>query len=71
MSASPLPPVSPAPPAIPVEDRRCSSCGVALQGRGAVSFPCPECGKVTLGRCRQCRDQSVPYRCPSCGFTGP
>lgn len=50
---------------------RCSSCGVALVGRGVVHFPCPDCGKAQLGRCARCRDQSVPYHCPLCPFVGP
>ncbi len=49
----------------------CTSCGVALAGRGAVQFPCPECGHATLGRCARCRDQSVAYQCPECPFLGP
>jgi len=54
-----------------VSDRRCTSCGMALSGRGATQFPCPDCGEVTIGRCARCRDQSVQYKCPKCGFTGP
>ncbi|MGI0132571.1 MAG: zinc finger domain-containing protein [Thermoplasmata archaeon] len=54
-----------------VTDLRCSSCGVALSGRGATHFPCPQCGELTLGRCARCRDQSVVYRCPKCSFEGP
>jgi Zn-ribbon RNA-binding protein len=50
---------------------RCSSCGVALSGRGAVHFPCPDCGRAVLGRCARCRDQSVAFTCKDCGFTGP
>ncbi|MCI4366920.1 MAG: zinc finger domain-containing protein [Thermoplasmata archaeon] len=54
-----------------VSDLRCSSCGLALTGRGSTHFPCPDCGKTTVGRCPRCRDQSVMYRCPECGFAGP
>ena len=54
-----------------VTDLRCSSCGVALSGRGAPHFPCPQCGEATLGRCARCRDQSVLYHCPKCAFEGP
>ena len=32
---------------------------------------CPSCGEGHIGRCAQCRDQSVHYRCDSCGFMGP
>lgn len=49
----------------------CSSCGVRLMGKGATSFHCPSCGEGTIGRCAQCRDQSVAYKCDSCGFAGP
>ena len=54
-----------------VADLRCSSCGLSLAGRGATHFTCPDCGKAALGRCARCRDQSVPYRCPECSFSGP
>ncbi|MHB8584660.1 MAG: zinc finger domain-containing protein [Thermoplasmatota archaeon] len=49
----------------------CSSCGTRLLGKAATSFMCPQCGGTALGRCGQCRDQSVVYRCDSCGFAGP
>ncbi|HEY4705042.1 MAG TPA: zinc finger domain-containing protein [Thermoplasmata archaeon] len=52
-------------------ERRCNSCGVVLHGLGTTAFPCPSCGKGTIGRCRRCRDQSVAYRCPECGYQGP
>jgi predicted RNA-binding Zn-ribbon protein involved in translation (DUF1610 family) len=52
-------------------DLRCTSSGVALGGRGATHFLCPECAIATIGRCARCRDQSVTYRCPNCGFEGP
>ncbi len=51
--------------------KSCSSCGRALIGWGVVSFPCPKCGSLGLGRCAQCRDQSVGYRCRVCDFQGP
>ncbi|HYK93572.1 MAG TPA: zinc finger domain-containing protein [Thermoplasmata archaeon] len=54
-----------------VSDQKCTSCGSALSGRGATHFPCPDCGQVTLGRDARCRDQSVLYKCPQCGFEGP
>ena len=50
---------------------RCNSCGVTLSEKGDVSFRCPNCGKAIIGRCRNCRDQSVEYVCPECGFVGP
>ncbi len=50
---------------------RCTSCGRAVPAKGATQFPCPSCGEATIGRDARCRDQSVPYRCPKCGFEGP
>jgi predicted RNA-binding Zn-ribbon protein involved in translation (DUF1610 family) len=52
-------------------DARCTSSGVALGGRGTTTFLCPDCGIATIGRCVRCRDQSVLYTCPKCGFQGP
>jgi len=49
---------------------KCTSCGLALAGRGATHFPCPDCA-TPIGRDARCRDQSVLYRCPKCGFEGP
>ncbi|MFW5898330.1 MAG: zinc finger domain-containing protein [Candidatus Saliniplasma sp.] len=53
------------------EDYNCTSCGVTLVGLKNASFPCPECGKVQIGRCKKCRDQGARYECPECGFRGP
>lgn len=52
-------------------DKICSSCGKRLIGRGNTFFKCPKCGEYEIGRCAQCRDQSVPYECKKCGFIGP
>lgn len=49
----------------------CTSCGKRLVGKMETTFLCPNCGKAQIGRCRNCRDQSVKYRCPECGFVGP
>ncbi|MCK5548437.1 MAG: DUF1610 domain-containing protein [Thermoplasmata archaeon] len=49
----------------------CSSCGIRLSGGGATVFKCPGCGAGDIGRCAQCRDQSVVYKCKECGFEGP
>ncbi|MCQ2053525.1 MAG: zinc finger domain-containing protein [archaeon] len=49
----------------------CSSCGIRLQSNGTTSFKCPSCGSEEIGRCAQCRDQSVKYECLKCGFIGP
>ncbi|MFH0830016.1 MAG: zinc finger domain-containing protein [Candidatus Aenigmatarchaeota archaeon] len=51
---------------------KCMSCGVSLIGQeDFVKFPCPACGKGVVVRDKLCRLQSVPYKCPSCGFEGP
>lgn len=52
-------------------DLRCTSSGHPIPAKGATQFLCPNCFGVTIGRCAFCRDQSVPYRCPKCGFEGP
>jgi len=49
---------------------KCISCGVRLAERGFVRFPCPMCA-YPIGRCVRCRKQSIIYKCPKCGFTGP
>ncbi|HEV2449599.1 MAG TPA: zinc finger domain-containing protein [Thermoplasmata archaeon] len=56
---------------MPIGTAHCSSCGLALDGRGVVQFLCPQCGEETLCRCARCRDQSVAYTCPHCTFQGP
>jgi predicted RNA-binding Zn-ribbon protein involved in translation (DUF1610 family) len=49
----------------------CSSCGIRLIGNKDTKFNCPDCGAVVMGRCEQCRDQSIVYKCPKCKFAGP
>jgi len=49
----------------------CTSCGTGLVEIGYTVFKCPNCGKATIARCRRCRNQSVEYKCPECGFVGP
>ncbi|GGM73540.1 hypothetical protein GCM10007108_09420 [Thermogymnomonas acidicola] len=49
----------------------CSSCGVGLIEVGYSVFPCPNCGEELIGRCKECREHSTQYVCPSCGFVGP
>ncbi|MFH1013480.1 MAG: zinc finger domain-containing protein [Thermoplasmatota archaeon] len=49
---------------------RCISCGKGLLEMGSVTFICPTCDAV-IGRCDGCREQSIPYTCPQCGFRGP
>ena len=53
------------------KEHACASCGTRLIGKGDVVFMCPGCGVKELGRCAQCRDQSVEYGCPDCGYEGP
>lgn len=50
----------------------CSSCGklVSPKEKG-IKFLCPNCGSVTIWRCKMCRDLGVKYVCPKCGFEGP
>jgi len=52
-------------------DKICSSCGKRLVGSGITFFKCPVCGDHEIGRCSNCRDQSVVYECDKCGFKGP
>lgn len=52
-------------------DGTCSSCGTSLVAQGSVLFACPDCGESEIGRCPQCRNQSVGYKCRACGFEGP
>ncbi len=52
-------------------EHACASCGTRLIGKGDVVFKCPGCGIKMLGRCAQCRDQSIEYACPDCGHQGP
>ena len=52
-------------------EQECASCGTRLVSKGDVIFKCPSCGVKQLGRCVQCRDQSVEYKCPDCGYEGP
>ncbi|MBE0518854.1 MAG: DUF1610 domain-containing protein [Thermoplasmata archaeon] len=52
-------------------EKKCSSCGIRLVRKTETTFPCPKCGNAVIGRCMNCRDQSVKYKCPECGFIGP
>ncbi|MGA2783623.1 MAG: zinc finger domain-containing protein [Candidatus Bathyarchaeia archaeon] len=50
----------------------CSWCArTILPGEGAVKFPCPSCGEVTIWRCEKCRMFGRPYRCVKCGYSAP
>ncbi|HUU07876.1 MAG TPA: zinc finger domain-containing protein [Thermoplasmata archaeon] len=53
------------------QEKACSSCGIRLVQSSETTFPCPDCGRGTIGRCTRCRDQSVKYKCTECGFSGP
>ncbi|UCD92163.1 MAG: DUF1610 domain-containing protein [Methanobacteriota archaeon] len=51
-----------------MEEQRCSSCGAILTGEGTVLFKCPSCGDSMIGRCVNCREQSVSYSSKACCF---
>ena len=53
-----------------MSDKKCTSCSAPLAEEGATEFGCPACG-VEITRCYRCREQSIPYVCPKCGFGGP
>ena len=53
------------------QEKICTSCGVRLVRKMETTFLCPSCGKAMIGRCMNCRDQSVHYKCPDCRFVGP
>ncbi|NLX49471.1 MAG: DUF1610 domain-containing protein [Methanospirillum sp.] len=50
--------------------KKCTSCNAPLAEVGGTGFLCPQCG-TEIQRCYRCREQSIPYICPQCGFTGP
>jgi len=55
-----------------VQEIKCMSCKKPLTNvTGSVKFLCPNCGKVKIIRCRNCREIVTKYTCPSCGFEGP
>ncbi|MBY8980839.1 MAG: DUF1610 domain-containing protein [Candidatus Lokiarchaeota archaeon] len=50
----------------------CFSCGRPIAPfEGAVNFPCPQCGDVTIWRCERCRTMGNQYTCLKCAFQGP
>jgi Zn-ribbon RNA-binding protein len=53
-----------------MSDKNCTSCNAPLAEEGATEFGCPACG-VKINRCYRCREQSISYVCPKCGFGGP
>lgn len=52
-------------------EKICTSCGRRLVKGKSTVFTCPNCGEQEIGRCANCRDQSVAYVCPKCNFSGP
>jgi predicted RNA-binding Zn-ribbon protein involved in translation (DUF1610 family) len=53
-----------------MSEKKCTSCNAPLAEEGATEFGCPACG-VEINRCYRCREQSIAYTCPKCGFGGP
>ncbi|MAE13658.1 RNA-binding protein [Candidatus Woesearchaeota archaeon] len=50
----------------------CVSCNTTLvNSKGGAVFPCPQCGKHQILRCKNCREIAAKYTCPECSFTGP
>lgn len=50
----------------------CSSCNRPIPPfEIGVKFRCPNCGEITIWRCRRCRQLGNTYTCPKCGFEGP
>ncbi|HDI07358.1 MAG TPA: DUF1610 domain-containing protein [Candidatus Bathyarchaeota archaeon] len=50
----------------------CTSCNKTIPPRSeATKFPCPNCGEITIWRCKKCRKFGRNYKCPKCGFVGP
>ena len=50
----------------------CTSCKRPIMPKEkGVKFYCPNCGQVTIWRCKRCRILVNPYKCPKCGFEGP
>jgi len=49
----------------------CISCKKRITGVSVARFPCPNCGKTEIIRCRHCREIVAKYKCHNCGFEGP
>jgi len=49
---------------------RCTSCNATLAETGCTRFPCRSVS-MEIQRCYRCREQSIAYTCPNCGFRGP
>ena len=52
------------------EVEKCTSCNSKIV-EGATRFMCPNCGKVEIIRCKQCKKLGAKYKCSNCGFEGP
>ncbi len=51
---------------------KCTSCGTNILAKNNfVKFKCPNCGKVEIVRCSQCKALSNKYECSNCKFIGP
>lgn len=51
---------------------KCTSCNVDITNmNGSIEFDCPNCGKVKIIRCSDCRTKAIKYKCSGCGFEGP
>ena len=50
----------------------CNGCNRHIMpGDNNVKFICPECPDELIWRCGSCREAAAPYKCESCGFSGP
>ncbi|MFW9995650.1 MAG: zinc finger domain-containing protein [Candidatus Odinarchaeota archaeon] len=52
---------------------KCLCCQAPIKpfDHGVTRFNCPECDKIQIIRCSQCRTRGNNYICPNCGFKGP
>lgn len=50
--------------------KKCSTCGLEVLD-SYTEFPCPNCGKKKIVRCKSCRVLGSKYTCGECGFIGP
>jgi len=50
----------------------CSSCKKRIINEAGIArFPCPNCGKTELIRCKHCKEIAAKYSCHECNFSGP
>jgi Zn-ribbon RNA-binding protein len=51
---------------------KCISCKKELiNDQGSTIFTCPNCGKMEIVRCAQCRKLGTKWKCSTCDFEGP